>query len=1394
VAFTPRSTAREHVGVVAVEFMGNQLLFNLDDQSSPEALSSQGLPTRELHSFLPAAPRTLHVSQPTKQALEHIKRKLGACTSPALRAVAAIFAGRGVDQHPDLDSFLSPRISDLLNPSRLSGFDQAVEVISTAIREKNKIGIVGDYDVDGVTSVAQFVRTLQSANAPHQYWIPNRFKDGYGISDRIVQELIDSGCKVAVLFDNGTHAHKQIEKLKAHGIEVIVFDHHEVGETIPDCILVNPRQPGCGLHDEFPSAAGLSLLLNHRLQKLLGLPQSDLSLAALGTIADMVPLRGLNRTIARIGLSDMRRNSCVGISALARRYWVSHDDITSSDIGFLIGPAINAAGRLGDGSSGYDASLCVELLTTTSVDRAKEIADILFGANELRKQLQRSSLIDNYVRLSPHASAPAVIVSYSDSHHPGVNGLVAQGLASRYARPAFVFSKNDDGSWTGSARNGHSHFDLMVLLRAIKERDGNDIILRFGGHKAAAGITIRAGCMAEFERISTEVCEQLYPASPREVMLTADTVSTFRELTAAFVSQIEALLEPFGQEFAGPQLFFENVLVRRVEAYDGGRYMLELEQECTKRTVRAFIGPEIWNNDIRAGAVLSLIASPAQVYRNQKRFVQLSVSGYTVTGHAADVAHNHETDSSLAPLEPFVVIGQPWQPDLPLPSNEDDLYYKGSLTERETECVPALNPPDAEPADPAEENRQGSPDESWSSPLEILAHTPLTVPATRSDRNTSSRQKPKVSRFQQLKQRLADATRDFDGRYIYPELETLRPDYFKPRSPTEELALWEALQRRCDLAIDPTGLEYRPWCEEFIRYFFDNPGNHVLQAPPGSGKSEIALSIASHYRKHGKRVVMIAPTIDIVNQLSGRIKRLLSEDAIILDGGSTPPESRKAVYAFNPGFIVATPDVIANDCKSGLLSFSPSDLLIVDEAHHATGNASAVTAIKAARRTSSRILGLSATPAQAQAGKSWNKLQELCKTFEVEGVFPLNVPMHRPDVSVKHCSLPPEMLQAETHLAEGISEIRQRCMQYFSELGSDQVSHLAQQVFGGKQVSFPTQYALNPLLKALRETPEFNDWNMYQAIKAIGEIAELRQALVKQGIAAFLLRCIEKRFEISFPTTTPKGFNRPAAAKHLTIAYGSRAVETAYHQLARGPAIELWSSHEHARIMQMSDRFAWNALTNKERRVCFNKALSATRQRVITDLVARDYCNHPKEAHLLEELARHPKRTFVSTRLVDHAVFLTKRIDHLVTSRSGDVVTLTGLGRGTHKGVSRKERKSNLASFNAGEASVLVGTSAGNEGVDLVAEYGCAVDFDGSQTNARQKEGRVGRHSFGVFDYLCTTLEDHSKVNSIFYKDIAFQEMLNRERARVSAQAGLSPLAPVTPKERTGKLSTGMLF
>jgi ERCC4-related helicase len=226
----------------------------------------------------------------------------------------------------------------------------------------------------------------------------------------------------------------------------------------------------------------------------------------------------------------------------------------------------------------------------------------------------------------------------------------------------------------------------------------------------------------------------------------------------------------------------------------------------------------------------------------------------------------------------------------------------------------------------------------------------------------------------------------------------------------------------------------------------------------------------------------------------------------------------------------------------------------------------------------------------------------------------------------------------------------------------------------------------------------------------------------------------------------------------------------------------------------------WASIPKRERTTRFNRAVLAAKERVVESLLTQaDFWDHPKEKFVIDAIGKHGRRTFISVRDRDHAVFFAKRINALLSERGIHAVPLTGKGEGARKGISASERTSNLAAFNDGRASVIVGTSASNEGVDIDAEHGYIVVFDGSQTSAKQKEGRVGRRALGKVDYLCTTLEDQALrtdyliVLQILRKDIAFLRLLNNERAKVTSLAGLASL-PARSAKSPGKERNLSLF
>jgi single-stranded-DNA-specific exonuclease RecJ len=659
----------------------------------------------------------------------------------------------------------------------MKNFDVAVKALVRAIKNGDKIGVNGDYDVDGTTAVAQAVKLLTQAGASHEWTIPHRERDGYGLSHRIAQQFIDSGCRLVLLFDHGSHNLKEIAALRSAGIQVLVFDHHVVGPELPDAIVVNPAQSGCGFFNYKPCASGLAFFLSQRVSEILNLPAPDCGLAALGTIADMVPLVGPNRTIAYQGLRALRTGSCRGVTHLAFQLSVSPGELSSVDVGFYVGPAINAAGRLDD------ARRCVELLTSADEAAIQKLASDLVATNEDRKEIQRGQLAQNYDRLAALKVLPRVLVSSHADHHQGVVGLTAQGLAQRHARPAFVFASGGEGTLKGSARAGGEHYDLSKMLADAKALDTDGIILKAGGHKAAAGLTIRADGLGRFTKHLSQAAALQMPAPLAFLPVHADAKLKFKDLTPRLVSDVAALLDPFGQGFAQPKILFDSVAVNEVSSYPGGRHVLVLEQDGKK--VRAFVGPELWDGTIRAGCVIDLIAVPAALYKNDKHHVQLVVEGITLVS---------QPDGTVA-------VSQ----DAPPP-----------VAKPRTEPPPIRLPQIVRPVAVSGEVRRDTP------------------------------------KYVELREAFIKAMNDLPRPFIYADLKDLVGDFFGPKLDLQREAALIALIASHDLsALRPDSFSVRPEQLEFIRWFLERSDNAILQAPTGSGKTEMALVIASKQRSMG---------------------------------------------------------------------------------------------------------------------------------------------------------------------------------------------------------------------------------------------------------------------------------------------------------------------------------------------------------------------------------------------------------------------------------------------------------------------------------------------------------------------------------------------------------------
>ncbi|MEW6634451.1 MAG: single-stranded-DNA-specific exonuclease RecJ [Pseudomonadota bacterium] len=426
--------------------------------------------------------------------------------------VARVLAGRGVSAE-QTERFLDPTIRELLpNPVSLTDMEKAAARLADAIVAGQKVAIFGDYDVDGAASSALLKRFLAHFSVPSEIYIPDRIFEGYGPNPDAMRELISRGARLIVTVDCGTNSAASIEAAREAGADVVVLDHHQVGGPLPAAIaVVNPNRDDDLSGQGHLCAAGVVFLCLVQTAKVLrerlpGVAPLDLlsllDLVALATVCDVVPLTGVNRAFVVKGLQVARQQNNEGLAALARVSRIG-EPINTFHLSFLIGPRINAGGRIGD------AALGSRLLATDDPVEAAGIAETLDRLNQERQQMELEMLAQARAEADAElagGSGPAVVVTASNNWHPGIVGLIASRLKDHARRPAFAIAFNSNGIGTGSGRSV-SGFDLGRLVREAAEAG---LIVKGGGHAMAAGITVeraKLGALRAFfeERAAADV-------------------------------------------------------------------------------------------------------------------------------------------------------------------------------------------------------------------------------------------------------------------------------------------------------------------------------------------------------------------------------------------------------------------------------------------------------------------------------------------------------------------------------------------------------------------------------------------------------------------------------------------------------------------------------------------------------------------------------------------------------------------------------------------------------------------------------------------------------------------------------------------------------------------------
>lgn len=404
---------------------------------------------------------------------------------------ARILYRRGYQSPQAAQSFLSDRLADLPDPFRMKGMPAAVDRILRAVRERQKVTLWGDYDVDGVTSTAMLSLFLREVGGLVATYLPHRLGEGYGLNRDAIERIAEDGTRVLVTLDCGITSHAEIARAKELGLEVVVVDHHAVPDTMPpaDAVL-NPLQPGCDYPTRHLCAGGVTFNLCMGLRKKLredgafaaGRKEPNLraylDLVALATVADVVPLTGANRILVKAGLEELTLAKRPGVRALKEVAGMPPDGkVTSGQVGFRLGPRINAAGRMDDAAVG------LRLLTCETLEEARTLAAQLDAANSERQSVEQGILEDAMAQAESRKHAKGFVL-HSEAWHPGVIGIVASRVVERYHRPTVLVAFNKDGQGRGSARS----IEGFHLVDALKECAGH--LEKFGGHKAAAGLSM----------------------------------------------------------------------------------------------------------------------------------------------------------------------------------------------------------------------------------------------------------------------------------------------------------------------------------------------------------------------------------------------------------------------------------------------------------------------------------------------------------------------------------------------------------------------------------------------------------------------------------------------------------------------------------------------------------------------------------------------------------------------------------------------------------------------------------------------------------------------------------------------------------------------------------------
>ncbi len=467
--------------------------------------------------------------------------------------IAKLLVQRGISTYNDARAFFRPRLSDLHDPFLMKDMRKAVERIEKAIANQEKVIIYGDYDVDGTTSVALMYQFLKKRIKDLQYYIPDRYSEGYGISPKSIEYATSENVSLVIVLDCGIKAVEKIEGAKKQGIDFIICDHHNPGEEVPKaCAVLDPKQKDCNYPFKDLSGCGVGFKLCQAFCEQNDVPIQELydllDLVVVSIASDIVPVTGENRILAYYGLKKLASNPCLGLKTIIQYSSLNGNDISISDIVFKIGPRINASGRIEHGKKS------VAIMVVEDEKEAMELGDEINSYNEIRKTLDRDITQEalDMIQNNEYTQNNKSTVLYNRDWHKGVVGIVASRITEYYYRPTVILTESN-GMATGSARSV-KEFDLYEAIGQC-----SDLLESYGGHMYAAGLTMKIENIPAFAKRFEKIVTESITKAQQIHTIDVDAKIQLSDITPKFYRVLKQFA-PFGPHNMTPVFVTEDVL------------------------------------------------------------------------------------------------------------------------------------------------------------------------------------------------------------------------------------------------------------------------------------------------------------------------------------------------------------------------------------------------------------------------------------------------------------------------------------------------------------------------------------------------------------------------------------------------------------------------------------------------------------------------------------------------------------------------------------------------------------------------------------------------------------------------------------------------------------------